>query len=194
MSRNVAHPSRVGAKTAAGAYNRPSSATWVAQSDGSSYRPGRPGYFALILALLLPLLSLAADTPATQPAHFETVNVYIDSGDRPLAAWQVELKATQGDVKIVGVEGGDHRDLYRDPPYYDPKALTTGNRIILASYTTADTAPKGKTLVARVHLRIVGDYRLSISPMAAADPTGQPITTTASFAYAPTTNTVKDKE
>ena len=151
--------------------------------------------FRLLLAcfLLFPLWSLAAEAPATQTVRFETVNVYIDSGDHPLAAWQVELKATQGDVKIVGVEGGDHRDLYRDPPYYYPKALTAG-RIILASYTTADTAPKGKTLVARVHLRVFGDFRLSITPMAAAGPTGQSIPTTASTANAPTTSTPKDKE
>ena len=148
----------------------------------------------IAIVLLFPLLSLAAETPATQSARFQTVNVYVDSGDHPLAAWQVELKATQGDVKIVGVEGGDHRDLYRDPPYYDPKALATGNRIILASYTTANTAPKSKTLVARVHLRIIGDYRLSITPMAAADPTGQSISATASIAGTPTTGTSNEKE
>ncbi len=144
--------------------------------------------------LLVPLWSLAADVPTTQPAHFETVNVYVDSADHPLAAWQVELKATQGDVKIVGVEGGDHRDLYHDPPYYDPKALTSGSRIILASYTTADSVPKGKSLVARVHVRVIGDYRLSITPMATADPTGQSITATASVANVPTTSTPRDKE
>ena len=156
-------------------------------------RPSFLASFIIFATLLLPHLSLAADAPTTQPARFEVANVYVDSGDHPLAAWQVELKATQGDVKIVGLEGGDHRDLYRDPPYYDPKALAAGNRIILASYTTANTAPKGKTLVARVHLRIAGDYRLSITPMAAADPTGQSIATTA-IVTAPTTSTPKDKE
>lgn len=194
MSHTVAHPSGVGAQTITRATNRPSRTTWIGTVTVQSLRPGRPGYFALLLALLLPLLSLAADAPATQPARFQTVNVYIDSGDHPLAAWQVELKTTQGDVKIVGVEGGDHRDLYHDPPYYDPKALTAGNRIILASYTTASTAPKGKTLVARVHLRVAGDYRLSIAPMAAADPAGQSIPTTASTANTATTETAKDKE
>lgn len=206
MSHQVGHPPRVASQT-------PDRHSWwirrttsidqrqtanppsLRSAARAATRGGWPTSVALVLAILvLPLLSFAADAPTTDAARFEVVNVYIDSGDHPLAAWQVELKAIQGDVKIVGIEGGDHRDLYRDPPYYDPKALTTGHRIILASYTTANTAPKGKTLVARVHLRIIGEYRLSITPMAAADPTGQSIATTASVANAPTTTTAKDKE
>ncbi len=133
-----------------------------------------------ILVMLSAISAFAADTPTTRPAgRFTTVDVVIDSADKPLAAWQVELKATSGNVKIVGVEGGDHRNVYRDPPYYDPAALA-GGRIILASFTTGDTAPKGRIIVARVHLQSDGEYQLVASTTAAADTAAKPIEVKAS--------------
>lgn len=130
--------------------------------------------FALLTLILLSAGALAQD------ARFATVDVIVDSGTKKLAAWQVEVKAEQGDVQIVGVEGGSHKQVYHDPPYYDPAALS-GGRIIVASYTTKD-APSGKVQVARLHLRVVGDWRVSAKPMAAADEKGKEIRVTASIA------------
>lgn len=131
-----------------------------------------------LLSIFL-LLVLSAAT-AYAEARFTMVDVVVDSGEQRLAAWQVEVKAEQGDVQIVGVEGGASRQVYRDPPYYDPAALS-GGRIIVASYTTKD-APAGKVHVARLHLRVEGEWRVSAKPMAAADEKGKEIRVSASVA------------
>jgi len=61
--------------------------------------------------------------PATLPSvRFAVVDVYVDSGNQPLAAYQCGLTAARGDVKIVGVEGGEHA-AFAEPPYYDPAAM-----------------------------------------------------------------------
>ncbi len=87
--------------------------------------------------------------------RFAAVNIYIDSGDRTLAAYQFELVASSGDIKIVGVEGGEH-PAFQSPPYYDPSALQSG-RIIIAAFDTGGDLPTGKTRIARVHVWITGD-------------------------------------
>ena len=155
-----------------------------------------------LLLNLLPLLILspawlaAADekAPVTRPApagRFVTVDVYVDSGKNPRAAWQVQLSGTRGNVTIVGIEGGSAKDVYRDPPYYDPAALA-GGRIIIASYTTAEHPPMGRILVAKVHLRVEGEYQLAAIVMAAADPAEHPIA--AEVQIAPTTRPASTKE
>ena len=135
--------------------------------------------FCLLLNLTLAAVALGQVAAATQPTQFSAADITIDSGDQALAAWQVELVATQGEVKIVGVEGGTHKDVYRDPPYYDPAALA-GGRIIIASYTTNENPPKGKVLVARVHLQSRGEFTLTTKVIAAADPGAGKIDVTAS--------------
>lgn len=87
--------------------------------------------------------------------RFAAVDVYVDSGDVSLAAYQFELTANLGDIKIVGVEGGEHA-AFQSPPYYDPSALQQG-RIIIAAFNTGTDLPTGKTRVARVHVWITGD-------------------------------------
>ena len=152
----------------------------------------------LLLAIVLILnctVACIAQTQApatTQPTQFSVADITIDSGDHPLAAWQVELAATGGEVKIVGVEGGDHKDVYRDPPYYDPAALA-GGRIILASYTTNETPPQGKVHVARVHLQSRGAFTLATKVIAAADPGATVIDAVASVNQ-PTTQPSPSKE
>lgn len=110
--------------------------------------------------------------------RFVAVDVYLDSGDVPLAAYQFELTARGGDVKIVGVEGGEHA-AFAGPPYYDPKALTQ-DRIIIAAFSTAENLPSGKTRVARVHLRISGEPPpvFDVQLIVAADGEGQSIEAT----------------
>jgi hypothetical protein len=91
----------------------------------------------------------------TRPAiRFEAIDICIDSATQPLAAYQFELLADAASVKIVGVEGGEH-PAFREPPYYDPAALSH-NRIIIAAFNTGRDLPQGKTRVARLHLQVTG--------------------------------------
>ncbi len=90
-----------------------------------------------------------------QPVRFEAVDVYVDSGKLPLAAYQFELSDERGSIKIVGVEGGEH-PAFKEPPYYDPAALMKG-RIIIAAFNTGKELPAGNTRVARVHVRVAGE-------------------------------------
>jgi hypothetical protein len=80
--------------------------------------------------------------------RFVAVDVYVEAGDRKLAAWQVEI-GTDDRAAIVGVEGGEPA-VYREPPTYDPAALQ-GGKIVLAAFTKGD-APSGRVRVARLHL------------------------------------------
>jgi len=114
-----------------------------------------------------------AEPAATRPAavRFTSVAVYVDSGDTPLAAYQVEVMAKGGDVKIVGVEGGAHQ-AFADAPRYDPAALK-GGRIIIAAFNTGKDLPTGRTRVATVHVVISGDakpvYNVTLTTAADAD-------------------------
>ena len=100
---------------------------------------------------------LAAGLLAQQPAleegrsRFRAVDIYVDSGSTPLAAYQLEFAATNGVAKIVGIEGGEH-PAFRQPPFYDPKALQH-ERVIIASFNTASATdlPAGKTRIATIH-------------------------------------------
>src|SRR5690554_6874465 len=40
--------------------------------------------------------------------RFAAVNLYVDSGEAPLAAWQIDFRDARGVVRIVGIEGGEH--------------------------------------------------------------------------------------
>ena len=119
--------------------------------------------FAAIAAVgLVSLPWVQGQDPAVDPdetlptgVRFAYADMYVDADDQPLAAYQVELKIGEGDARIVGIEGGDH-PAFRDPPYYDPKALMQA-RVILAALSTGEDLPTGRTRVARVHLRVAGD-------------------------------------
>jgi len=117
----------------------------------------------------VPLLS--EDDAATQPVRFAWVDIYLDSGDVPLAAYQFELAAETGSFRIVGVEGGEH-PAFAAPPYYDPAALAH-DRILIAAFSTDDDLPTGHTRVARIHVQIAGDgtpdYVVKLTVAATAD-------------------------
>jgi len=127
-----------------------------------------------VLLLLIPQVSRASK-PAKQTTRFAPVHIYLDSGNKPLAAYQFELKAIAGQIKIVGVEGGEH-PAFKEAPYYDPAALMN-NRIIIAAFNTGDNLPTGRTRIATIHLQILGDaepeYQLTL--VAAADNNGEKI-------------------
>jgi len=136
-----------------------------------------------ILAAMLfsPSSSFAQESKST--VRFEAVDVFVDSGAKPLAAYQLEFRVGNGDAKIVGVEGGSHA-AFREPPFYDPKAIQQ-ERVILAAFSTAkaDKLPRNKTRVATIHLQINGtkepEFTVKLKTAAAAD--GKKIQATTSF-------------
>jgi hypothetical protein len=150
-----------------------------------------------VLAAVLALLGMAAIAVATaQPGgdgavgqpeagalgvRFGYVDVFIDSGERELAVYQVELRATAGDVRIVGVEGGDPA-AFAGPPRYDPAALADGERIVIGDFSTGAVLPSGSTRIARVHLRLDGPPpALELTLAVAGDEEGERISTTVSY-------------
>ena len=84
-----------------------------------------------------------------------TIDIYVDAGDQRLAAYQVEFHDPTGQLKIVGVEGGEPA-AFKSPPIYDPAALGRA-RIILAAYSTDRDLPTGRVCVAR--LRVMSPQR-----------------------------------
>jgi len=134
----------------------------------------------LLVVLCMALPTLAQEgTEEAEGVRFAAVDVYVDSGRRPLAAYQFELKATVGNVKIVGIEGGEHA-AFKEPPYYDPAALTR-QRIVIAAFNTGEDLPTGRTRVARVHVRVAGtiEPEYAVELEAAASPDGKRISATA---------------
>ena len=124
------------------------------------------------IVIILINISLIVPVPAQQADQYETavqrkvrfaqLHIYLDSGNRALAAYQFELKATAGrpalakaGVKIVGVENGEH-PAFEEPPYYDPAALAK-DRIIIAAFSTDENLPKGRTRITTIQLQIIGD-------------------------------------
>jgi hypothetical protein len=126
--------------------------------------------------LLVPRVSHASK-PLAQKVRFAPVHVYLDSGSKPLAAYQFELKAASGQIKIVGVEGGEH-PAFKEAPYYDPAALMN-DRIIIAAFNTGRDLPTGRTRIATIHLQILGDaepeYQLTLVTAAGADGNELPV-------------------
>ncbi len=126
------------------------------------------------ICVMVPVLANRSeqDYSTTQPGvRFAPLYVYIDSGNENLAAYQFELKATAGQIKIVGVEGGQH-EAFKEAPYYDPAALAK-DRIIIAAFSTGSDLPKGRTRIATIHLQIIGDaepkYELKLTVAGDAD-------------------------
>ena len=123
------------------------------------------------------------DNDAPAGVRFEYIDVYVDSGDVPLAAYQFELTDAAGSIKIVGIEGGEHQ-AFATPPYYDPEALKN-NRVIIAALSTADDLPTGKTRVATVHVQVEADLipEISINLNVAGDVQGNELDAEVSFVY-----------
>lgn len=82
---------------------------------------------------------------------FGKLDLYVETTGQPLAAYQVEVAATSGTVRIVGIEGGEH-PAFRRPPFYDPQAMRQ-ERVILAAFNTSAPSqlPCGRTRVATIH-------------------------------------------
>ena len=112
----------------------------------------------------------------------------IDAGQNELAAWQFELQYDPKNVTIVGIEGGNTEPFPPGkPPHYDPRGLRSG-RIVVAAFTTKRTGrATGRIVVARLHLRIEGDWepRLNAKLVAAARPGGKKINAAVAVRPAP---------
>jgi len=126
------------------------------------------------ICLIVPVLAQQSEqnySTAQSGVRFAPLHIYIDSGKSSLAAYQFELKATAGQIKIVGVEGGQHK-AFKEAPYYDPAALAK-DRIIIAAFNTGRDLPTGRTRIATIHLQIIGDaepqYELKLIVAADAD-------------------------
>jgi len=139
------------------------------------------------LAILF--FGLAAELLAQQPAleegrsRFRAVDIYVDSGSTPLAAYQLEFAATNGVAKIVGIEGGEH-PAFRQPPFYDPKAIQS-ERVIIASFSTgsANDLPTGRTRVATIHYQTTDTQppRFELKLQTAGNAQGNKLPAQASF-------------
>jgi hypothetical protein len=126
------------------------------------------------ICLIVPVLAQESEqdySTAQSGVRFAPLHIYIDSGNKSLAAYQFELKAVAGQIKIVGVEGGRH-EAFKEAPYYDPAALAK-DRIIIAAFSTGSDLPKGRTRIATIHLQIIGgtepQYELKLTVAGDAD-------------------------
>jgi len=155
----------------------------------SNLRPANLLVHLQAFILLALLFGLAARLPAQQPAteegraRFCAMDIFVDSGSTPLAAYQLEFAATNGVAKIVGIEGGEH-PAFRQPPFYDPKAMQH-ERVIIAGFSLAPAAslPTGKTRVATIHFQTAGTQlpQFELKLQTAGDSQGNKIAAQASF-------------
>jgi hypothetical protein len=120
--------------------------------------------------LLAPLAAQAGDF------SFMPLDIYIDSGDEPLAAYQFELRYDSWAYSIAGIEGGE--GALSEAPYYDPRGMDAG-RIVIASFTTERTPPAGRVRVATVHIAVdedvTADEDFAVILVVAAGPEEQPV-------------------
>lgn len=114
---------------------------------------------------------LPGPADVAKDGYFAAIDVFVDSGTKPLAAYQFELASQTEGVEIVGIEGGSHA-AFSNPPYYDPRAMKN-NRVILAAYHTGKDLPSGRSRVARVHVQVRGpgshEYRTALTASATLD-------------------------
>ncbi len=133
----------------------------------------RSGAYILSVLLATVVSWAAAAQPQGAGVRFQAVHVSVDTGEEPLAAYQLDLRATTGNVRIVGIEGGEHA-AFADPPYYDPTAIQ-GDQVIIGAFSTAraESLPVGRTRIATIHVRVTGDrqpeFEAELSVAATAD-------------------------
>jgi hypothetical protein len=173
----------------------------------------RFGTGLLALALACSLAPMSAMAPgrmvapaakAVQPAPtsttFQAIDIFVDAGERPLSAYQVEVLGPPA-LSLVGVEGGAAGSAFAPTPYYDPAALKN-SRIILAGIAQgvrqAEVAPglaagepgapqgqAGRVRVARLHVAWTGQAQpldtLRSRVVASVDAAAAPVPATLSL-------------
>ncbi len=132
----------------------------------------------LVLLLFSCWNSLFAQLTNTNSVEFRAVEVFLNATNAPLAAYQLEFKAVGDDVKIVGIEGGEH-PAFAGAPFYDLQAMQQ-ERVILAAFSTNSLTqlPTGRTRVATVQLQIQRGSELKFVTKleVAADASGNKLT------------------
>lgn len=135
--------------------------------------------FVILFSSAIP--ACAQDSHLTNTIRFRAVDVFVDSTNKPLAAYQLEFTASGG-AKIVGIEGGGHA-AFKEAPFYDVKAMQH-ERVVIGAFNTAkaDKLPTGKTRVATIHLQTTGDQplRFKVQVKTAATVDGRKISAQAS--------------
>jgi hypothetical protein len=153
----------------------------------------KPVFFTILVVscILVPQV-VRASKPLPAKVRFAPVHIYLDPAGKPLAAYQFELVCSvparayssadgednasrrhyERQIKIVGVEGGDH-PAFKEAPYYDPAALMN-ERIIIAAFNTGSDLPTARTRIATIHLQITGDAepKYALNLITAADHEG----------------------
>jgi hypothetical protein len=102
-------------------------------------------------------------------SSFRAIDVFVDSGNQALAAYQLTFVGTNS-VKIVGIEGGEH-SAFAEPPYYDPNAMQS-DRVVIGAFNTSGDLPSGRTRVATIHVQTLSGratYKVEMNGSAAAD-------------------------
>jgi len=61
-----------------------------------------------------------ADNISPEEVCFAAIDVIVDSGATPLAAYQFEMRSRTPGVEIVGIEGGEHS------AFAEPRTMTLG--------------------------------------------------------------------
>jgi hypothetical protein len=146
----------------------------------------------LALALYQPLIAETNRPPSG--IHFLGMDLWVDSGNDALAAYQVEITYDRSAVRIVGLEGGQ-AGSYKNAPYYDQKGFESG-RIIVAAFTTGKDTPKGRTRVATIHIAVEGNAtpELTCKLMTAAKSGGQRISPGVELVHASQEKRTDEKE
>ena len=136
---------------------------------------------ALRLLIAILFLVVCAAIGQEPGGTFRAIDLFVDSGSQPLAAYQLSFACGAADAKIVGIEGGEH-SAFAEPPYYDAKAMQT-NRVVVAAFNTAspEQLPRGRTRIATIHIQTSANVarRYELKVKAAATPAGESITVSA---------------
>ena len=136
---------------------------------------------ALSFALLAFVLTTLSGERRT--VRFTAFDIFVDSKQVPLAAYQIEFAGPADTVRITGIEGGEHA-AFKTPPFYDPEAIQQ-ERVILAAFNNlpAEKLPSGRTRVATIHLQFEGPQppEFSLRPHTAANADGKAIAIETTF-------------
>jgi hypothetical protein len=90
-----------------------------------------------------------------------TFDIMLDVGSRDLAAFQIEISMSSPDtarVTLMGVRGGDHPALQRQP-LFDSRRVTqpgSSTTFTIANFDTGKDLPSGDVRVAKIVLVVVG--------------------------------------
>src|SRR5688572_4302910 len=122
-------------------------------------------------------LTLFVSLNASRAAEFAVYDIYLEPHGEPLAAYQLKIWDKNAAIKIISVEGGEHR-AFQKAPFFDPKAIQR-DIIKLAAFDARKSGdlPTHRTRVASLHVEIGPGLNPNLSIMieAAARPGGTKI-------------------